>query len=56
VTETAQERSRRLYLERHKRYNNSRKGQKRNRAYEDAHPHRKVRWEPARNKTGRENV
>lgn len=36
-------------LERHRRYNQSKKGQKRNRAYEEAHPERKTRWEQARN-------
>ena len=30
-------------------YNQSAKGQKRNRRYEDAHPERKLRWEKARN-------
>lgn len=33
----------------HRRYNLSAKGQARNRAYEDRHPERKLRWEPARN-------
>jgi hypothetical protein len=36
-------------LERHQRYNQSAKGQARNRRYEDKHPERKVRWETARN-------
>jgi hypothetical protein len=31
------------------RYNQSAKGQRRNRRYEDAHPERKLRWENARN-------
>lgn len=35
--------------ERHRRYNQSRKGQDRNKRYEQAHPERKVRWEDARN-------
>jgi hypothetical protein len=34
--------------ERHARYNSSAKGLARNRAYEDRHPERKLRWEPAR--------
>lgn len=33
----------------HRKYNQSTKGQKRNRRYEDGHPSRKLRWEPARN-------
>ena len=49
MTETRQERSRRLRLERHRKYNTSAKGQRRNRAYEAAHPDRRLRWEPARN-------
>jgi hypothetical protein len=36
-------------LDSHRRYNQSRKGQRRNRSYEDKHPERKVRWEEARN-------
>ena len=32
----------------HKKYNNSVKGQKRNKTYEDKHPERKLRWEAAR--------
>lgn len=36
-------------LERHRRYNQSRKGQSRNKRYEDSHPERKTRWEQARN-------
>ena len=36
-------------LARHKRYNQSAKGQARNRRYEEAHPERKLRWEAARN-------
>jgi hypothetical protein len=39
---------RQRYLERQRRYNTSRKGQARNRKYEEAHPERKLRWEPAR--------
>jgi hypothetical protein len=35
--------------ERHKRYNQSAKGQKRNKRYEAKHPERKIRWEEARN-------
>jgi hypothetical protein len=42
--------ARKRYLEKHARYNTSSKGQARNRAYEAAHPERKLRWEPARNK------
>lgn len=41
--------ARKRYLAKHSRYNTSSKGQKRNRRYEDAHPERKLRWEPARN-------
>jgi hypothetical protein len=41
--------SREKYLARQRKYNTSSKGQKRNRRYEDAHPERKLRWEPARN-------
>jgi hypothetical protein len=41
--------AREAYLARHRKYNTSAKGQKRNRRYEDAHPERKLRWEPARN-------
>jgi hypothetical protein len=41
--------AREAYLARHSRYNTSAKGQRRNRRYEDAHPERKLRWEPARN-------
>jgi hypothetical protein len=41
--------ARAAYLARHRKYNTSAKGQKRNRRYEDAHPERKLRWEPARN-------
>jgi hypothetical protein len=41
--------AREAYLARHSRYNASAKGQRRNRRYEDAHPERKLRWEPARN-------
>lgn len=33
----------------HAKYNASRKGRNRNKRYEDAHPDRKLRWEPARN-------
>lgn len=36
-------------LERHRRYNQSQKGQGRNKRYEDRHPERKTRWETARN-------
>lgn len=36
-------------LARHRKYNTSVKGQKRNKRYEDSHPDRKLRWEPARN-------
>ena len=32
-----------------RRYNTSRKGQKRNKRYEDKHPERALRWEKARN-------
>jgi len=32
-----------------RRYNTSVKGQLRNRRYEEKHPERKLRWEPARN-------
>lgn len=41
--------TREQYLEWHRKYKASRKGQKRNKKYEDAHPERKLRWEPARN-------
>jgi hypothetical protein len=37
------------YLARHARYNQSRKGQARNKKYEQKHPERKVRWEEMRN-------
>jgi hypothetical protein len=33
----------------HQKYNQSAKGQKRNRRYEEKHPSRKLRWENARN-------
>lgn len=33
----------------YRKYNASRKGQKRAKRYENAHPERKLRWEPARN-------
>lgn len=36
-------------LDRHRRYNASAKGQARNKRYEAANPHRKLRWEPMRN-------
>ena len=36
-------------LARHRRYNQSPKGQARNRRYEEKRPERKLRWEPARN-------
>lgn len=36
------------YLARHRKYNTSTKGQKRNQKYEENHPERKLRWEPAR--------
>jgi hypothetical protein len=36
-------------LEKHKRYNASRKGQDRDKRYEDKHPERQGRWEKARN-------
>jgi len=36
------------YLARHRKYNTSAKGQKRNQKYEENHPERKLRWEPAR--------
>jgi hypothetical protein len=46
---TAAERRER-YLAAQSRYNTSRKGKKRYKAYEDAHPERNGnRWEPARN-------
>jgi hypothetical protein len=35
-------------LDKHRRYNSSKKGQARNKKYEANHPERKVRWEPAR--------
>lgn len=41
--------ARERYLAAQRKYNTSAKGQKRNRAYEDRHPERKLRWEPARN-------
>jgi hypothetical protein len=40
------------YLERHRRYNRSLKGQKRNQRYEEKNPSRKLRWEPARKRQG----
>ena len=46
---TPAELERERYLERHRRYNLSSKGQRRNARYEAAHPERKLRWEPARN-------
>jgi hypothetical protein len=36
-------------LEADRKYNGSVKGQRRNKRYEDAHPERRLRWEPARN-------
>jgi hypothetical protein len=33
----------------HRRYNSSAKGQARNKRYEEKHPARRLRWEPARN-------
>lgn len=33
----------------HQRYNQSPKGQRRNKKYEEKHPERKLRWETARN-------
>jgi hypothetical protein len=45
----ADELARERRLATHRRYNLSAKGQARNRAYEAAHPERKLRWEPARN-------
>jgi len=41
--------ARQRYLDKHQKYNLSRKGQARNNRYEAAHPERKLRWEPARN-------
>ena len=37
------------YLDRQKRYNDSRKGKARRDKYEEKHPERKIRWEEARN-------
>lgn len=48
-TEEARAASREKALERHRRYNGSKKGQARNQRYEQAHPERKTRWEQARN-------
>ena len=42
---TAEEKRR----EYHRRYNASAKGRLRNKRYEEKHPERRVRWEPARN-------
>jgi hypothetical protein len=42
------EERRRRYLAAQSKYNTSSKGQARNRAYEERHPERAVRWEPAR--------
>ena len=36
-------------LKSHRRYNASAKGQLRNKRYEEKHPARRLRWEPARN-------
>ena len=36
-------------LARHRRYNQSRKGRRRNQRYEDKNPARKLRWEAGRN-------
>ena len=36
-------------LDSHRRYNQSSKGQRRNKRYETKHPERAVRWEEARN-------
>ncbi len=52
---TADEARERL-LAKHVRYNQSRKGRKRNKRYEDAHPERKLRWEAARNALRRDQV
>lgn len=46
---TPAETARARYLAKHQKYNTSAKGQRRNLRYEDAHPERKLRWEPARN-------
>lgn len=46
---TPAEARRARHLERHRRYNTSTKGQRRNLAYEARHPERRLRWEPARN-------
>lgn len=42
-------RDRAKYLEQQARYNASRKGQTRDRRYEEKHPERRVRWEATRN-------
>jgi hypothetical protein len=43
-------------LETYRKYNQSRKGKKRQKKYEDAHPERKLRWEPARNAMRRDQI
>ena len=46
---TAEEAARERHLARHRKYNQSRKGQRRNKRYEDANPARRLRWEAGRN-------
>lgn len=48
--------ARKRLLAKHLKYNQSVKGQKRNKRYEDAHPSRKLRWEPARNNLRRDQI
>lgn len=52
---TAEEARERL-LAKHLRYNQSPKGRRRDKRYEDAHPERKLRWETARNALRRDQV
>lgn len=43
-------------LAKHLKYNQSTKGRRRNQRYEKKNPHRKLRWEPARNALQRDRV
>jgi hypothetical protein len=42
-------------LARYRRYNSSKKGQDRNKKYEDAHPERRTRWAPVMIWKGRQS-